>query len=70
MNHVDALRELDKIGLALERAERYFSLQNQANAELHMSDKVLYSPLTMTVTHALTSVEMLRAMLEPEPSEQ
>lgn len=46
MQNKDLIRELEKIFDTLSRVTEYLEKQSQANAELHMSDKVPYPPLT------------------------
>ena len=60
----DALRELSKIEAALAAAEEHLTKQNEANAALHMSDRVLYSPLTVAVVNARESAKRVREHLE------
>ena len=61
--HIDDLnRELDKIDNALAHAETYLAKNNEANASLHLSDRVLYSPLTTAVINARTSVTRIREL--------
>ena len=46
MKNPDLIRELEKIFHTLDSVVDYLETQNEANAKLHMSDKVMYSPLT------------------------
>lgn len=46
MEKADLIRELEKIFHTLDSVVDYLETQNEANAKLHMSDKVMYSPLT------------------------
>ncbi|QWT29902.1 hypothetical protein SEA_TUNATARTARE_6 [Streptomyces phage TunaTartare] len=46
MKNLDLIRELEKIFHTLDSVVDYLETQNEANAKLHMSDKVMYSPLT------------------------
>jgi len=64
MSNADALRELAKIEAALEAAETHLTKQNEANAALHMSERVLYSPLTVAVINARESAKKVRDALE------
>lgn len=66
MHNDDLLRELDKIGTALHHAGEYLAKMNESNAMLHLSERVLYSPLTVEVLHAKESVELILAQLTPE----
>lgn len=58
--NADALRELAKIEAALAAAETHLTKQNEANAALHMSERVLYSPLTVAVINARESAKKVR----------
>lgn len=57
----DLRRELSKIAQALDLTERHLTLTNEANAALHASDKVFYSPLTTLVHEAHESAKRLLA---------
>ncbi len=46
LQNPDLIRELEKIFHTLDSVVDYLEAQNEANAKLHMSDKVMYSPLT------------------------
>jgi len=46
MEKADLIRELEKIFHTLDSVVDYLETQNEANAKLHMSDRVMYSPLT------------------------
>jgi nucleoside diphosphate kinase len=65
MDHhdIDALRELAKVEATLEAAEAHLTKQNEANAALHMSERVLYSPLTVAVINARESAKKIREAL-------
>ncbi|MFI6986076.1 hypothetical protein ACIBSV_46990 [Embleya sp. NPDC050154] len=52
----DLIRELTKIGDALDWTERALTAQNEANAALHCSERVLYQPLTTAVINARASL--------------
>jgi len=60
----DVLRELAKVEGALAAVEQHLTKQNEANAALHMSDRVLYSPLTVAVVNACESAKKIRTYLE------
>jgi hypothetical protein len=60
----DVLRELTKVETALAAAEEHLTKQNEANAALHMSGRVLYSPLTVAVVNARESANKIRTHLE------
>lgn len=62
--NLDILRELSKIEAALAAAEEHLTKQNEANAALHMSERVLYSPLTVAVVNARESAKRVREHLE------
>ncbi|MGH9200625.1 MAG: hypothetical protein ACRD2A_05255 [Vicinamibacterales bacterium] len=49
VNAEDAARELDKCVTTLERVEDYLLRMNEMNAQLHLAEKVLPSPLTVLV---------------------
>lgn len=61
----DAVRELEKAANVLRAVERYLSAYNESMAALHMSDKVMASPLTSAVQQAAfdceQAVERMRA---------
>lgn len=69
MHPDDMVRELDKIHTALEHAGNHLSKQNEANASLHLSNKVLYSPLTVAVLNAAESATRLREHFAAEASQ-
>ena len=52
----DDKRELSKVEEALGLAVHYHTLTNEANATLHKSERVLYSPLTVALEDAKTIV--------------
>ncbi|MFC4334065.1 hypothetical protein [Salininema proteolyticum] len=60
----DVLRELAKVEAALAAAEEHLTKQNEANAALHLSERVLYSPLTVAVVNARESATKIRTHLE------
>ena len=60
----DLIRELDKIGDTIGQAVAYLSKVNEANAALHLNDKVFYSPLTAALVAAGESVGVLRRNLD------
>jgi hypothetical protein len=55
----DQLRELAKIQDSLTWAINYHTKLNESNAALHKSDRVLYSPLTVSLINAKESVDRL-----------
>ena len=68
----DVLRELDKVADTLDAAVLHHTKFNEANAALHMNDKVFYSPLTGALVAARESLDLLRAhvvVLFPDESE-
>ena len=60
----DALRELSKIETTLEAAELHLTKRDESNAAGHMSERVLYSPLTVAVVSARESAKKIRTHLE------
>lgn len=64
MHPDDVRRELSKIAVALEGAEARLARENESNAALHMSDRVLYSPLTVAVINARKSLARVREYVE------
>lgn len=60
---LDAVREMDKVIDALERAATHLARMNESNAALHLSEQVLYSPLTVITYQARGSAEQVRAYL-------
>ena len=57
MEHRDLLRELLKIQEALTWTEKYLTRENEANAALHLNERVFYSPLTTQVHDAAISLD-------------
>lgn len=57
----DLIRDLEKIEEAVTTALEHHKLQNEANAKLHCSDTVLYSPLTVKLA---TAKQVARAQLD------
>lgn len=51
--YTDAVRELEKAREVLTAARRYFIAHNESMAALHMSDKVMASPLTAAIEQAI-----------------
>lgn len=49
----DALREIEKLMDALMAADRHFMAEAEANAALHLSEKVLPNPLAAKVSGAV-----------------
>ncbi len=66
MQHEDLIRELTKILDTLAWAEKHLAFQNEANAALHLNERVFYSPLTTQVHNAYESVERLLLELKQE----
>ena len=56
MERSDLLRELTKIQDTLTWTEKYLTRENEANAALHMNERVFYSPLTTQVHEAALSL--------------
>ena len=59
-------RHLVKAEHALGMTERHLTLTNEANAALHLSDKVFYSPLTSLVHDALEGVRLALREIDPQ----
>ena len=59
----DLLREFDKADEALAACETFLDHYNAQMAALHLSDKVLPSPLTSKVKIARTGIEAARLRL-------
>ena len=59
-------RHLDKAEQALDWTERHLTLTNEANAALHLSEKVFYSPLTSLVHDALEGCRLALREFDPE----
>lgn len=66
MEKADLIRELEKIFHTLDSVVDYLETQNEANAKLHMSDKVMYSPLTSAAGLANKSLSGLIMRLYDE----
>ncbi|QIQ62893.1 hypothetical protein SEA_MOAB_5 [Streptomyces phage Moab] len=66
MEKADLIRELQKIFDVLDNVVDYLETQNEANAKLHMSDKVMYSPLTSAAGLANTNLSNLIMRLYDE----
>lgn len=66
MNNSDLIRELEKVQETLERIVAYLQLTSEANAELHMSGKVMYPPLTSAAGIASGSLTTLINRLRGE----
>jgi hypothetical protein len=54
------LRELEKISHTLSYVLEYLEKTSEANAALHLSAKVMYSPLASSVSSAIQSLEVIR----------
>lgn len=63
MNAADALREMDKVLNALTHAAEHHAKDSESKAALHMSDRVLYSPLATALITAQESAARLREHL-------
>lgn len=57
----DLRRELEKARLALIAAQTHLASHAEANAALHCSDRVMYSPLHAKVTSSIMGVEQALA---------
>lgn len=58
-----------KISQVLDRVTEYLETQSEANAALHMSDKVMYPPLTSAAAVANTALSNLIVRLYDEGEE-
>lgn len=56
MERSDLLRELAKAQEALTWTEKYLTRENEANAALHLNERIFYSPLTSQVHDAAESL--------------
>lgn len=66
MDTINVIRELEKIFDVLDSVVDYLETQNEANAKLHMYDKVMYSPLTSAAGLANTNLSNLIMRLADE----
>lgn len=66
MNIVDALREMEKIVEALEKAAEHHIKKDESNAALHLNDRVLHAPLTTALVSAHQSAMKVRDALLQE----
>jgi hypothetical protein len=66
LEKADLIRELEKIFHTLDSVVDYLETQNEANAKLHMSDKVMYSPLTAAAGLANRNLSSLMVRLYDE----
>lgn len=62
---IDLRRELAKAREALADAERHLARHAEANAALHCSERVMYSPLHAKVAAALHGIDHALARTEP-----
>lgn len=65
MHQSDRARELTKVETALDKAIEHHTKANEANAALHLADRVLYSPLTV---HLIEARESLRKITAHDPA--
>lgn len=70
MENKDLIRELEKLHETLERVTGYLEMTSEANAALHMSDKVMYPPLTSAAGIASGSLASLIIRLKIEEDER
>ncbi len=61
MDSLDLIRHLEKCEHALEWTENYLARTNEANAALHLADRVFFSPLTSEVHGALEGIRIALA---------
>lgn len=62
----DVVRELEKAAGVLRAVERYLIAYNESMAALHMSEKVMQSPLTSAVQNAAFDAEQAALRLKGE----
>lgn len=65
----DAARALRKAANVLRAVERYLTAYNESMAALHMSEKVMQSPLTSAVSAAVWDATEAANRLDPEEIE-
>lgn len=72
MNRADVSRELGKAEQVLAAVERYLVAHNESMAALHMSDRVVPSPLTAAVMPARMDLQgsVSRLASEAESTDQ
>lgn len=63
MERSDLVRELSKIMDTITWAEKYLTRENEANAALHMNERVFYSPLTTQIHESGLSLTRVLADL-------
>lgn len=63
MHQEDLVRELAKTDNVLAQVEAYLLYQNKANAALHLSEKVLLSPLATAVQNQRIHLQWLESQL-------
>lgn len=63
----DARRTLSKAEDVLRACERYFARQAAMNAQAHMSDRVMHSPIHGAIESVLYAIETFRAAHPPTP---
>ncbi len=66
MEKEDLIRELNKIHDVFDKVVEYLQTQSEANAHMHMSDKVMYPPLTAAAILATNNFDGLISRLESE----
>lgn len=66
MQNKDLIRELEKVLEVLSRVTDYMQKQSESNAALHMSDKVMYPPLTSAASLATENLQGLVSRLYDE----
>lgn len=66
MKRSDLVRELTKTADTLSWAEKYLTRENEANAALHMNDRVFYSPLTTQIHECGLALSRVLADLAEE----
>jgi hypothetical protein len=69
LQNEDLIRELQKVFETITRMTSHLQKQSEANAQLHMSDKVMYPPLTSAAILATESMQQLISRLYAERNE-
>lgn len=64
MHDADLAREITKIEDTLRWAVEHHTKRSEADAALHLSGKVLYSPLVSSLIEAQRAMEKIRADFE------
>lgn len=65
-NVADFLRSIEMIGDAVYHARAYFERNSEAQAAMHASDKVMYSPIVAILNQAETKLDAMALILKEE----